>query len=163
MTGRLFAVGVGVASVVALAFGAIVPACYTAPQPVCGFRCGNSGTCPENYTCQMEQAKPGFGRCILNGESAATCDLFDAGPLDTFVQLDGMPDAELPDSFVQPDAPTDAEMIDAEMIDAPMVDAPMVDGPADASPDAAPMVDAGVDSAPADAPNDGVAADAAVD
>ncbi len=164
MTGRLLAVGVGVASVLALAFGAIVPGCYTVPEPVCGFACGPNGACPDDYTCM------GDSRCHLNGAPMMSCGMVDAAVDAPVVLFDGMPD-----SFVIPDALPDA-MVDAEMIDGAvdamtdagvdavpdaMVDAmadamtdAMLDAPPDAMVDAAPMIDAMVDAPMLDAPPD---------
>jgi hypothetical protein len=173
MTGRLFAVGVGVASIVALGGGAIISACYSPPQPVCGFVCGPAGLCPDDYTCQADS------RCHLNGAPMMACDMIDAGPSPEFVSLiDATEDA-------QPDALIDAELIDAEIPDAmddagadAMTDAGVdamddaaIDAQIDAMADAAIMIDAQmVDSAPSvdaiDAPPDpdaGAPADAGSD
>jgi hypothetical protein len=38
--------------------------CYDVPRPECGFRCGPSEACPEDYTCNGAD-----GRCHLNGSS----------------------------------------------------------------------------------------------
>jgi hypothetical protein len=119
---------------VALAFvGGLftLPACYDLPRPVCGFRCGALGECPEDYTCGDDS------RCHLNGSAPMVCGTPDAPDLDAAVDvIDGPPDDAI-------DAPPDAE-IDAA-IDA-AVDA-AIDAPADAA------LDAAID-APDDAPPD---------
>jgi len=162
MRARLIAIGLCMASLVALAVGAIVPACYSPPQPACGFVCGAGGACPADYTC----APLLDNRCHLNGMPMTSCDMIDAG----------MGLEVIHPEFVQfPDAP----VIDAPVIDGG-VDA-MADGAIDAAPtsdamvDAAPMIDAMVDAAPMvdamddaavmvdSAPVDAVAADATTD
>ena len=165
MRARLIAIGLGLASLVALVVGAIVPACYSPPQPVCGFVCSNTGACPADYTC----APTLDNRCHLNGMPITSCDMVDAG-----VGLE-----VINPEFVEfPDAP----MIDAPVIDVPIIDGMvdgMVDGMSDGAVDAAPMVDAMIDAAPMvdamddaapmvdamgdSAPDDAVAADAATD
>ena len=106
-----------------------LPACYDLPRPVCGFRCGALGECPEDYTCGDDS------RCHLNGSAPMVCGTPDAPDLDAAVDvIDGPPDT--PDDAI--DAPPDAE-IDAA-IDA-AVDAPAdadIDAPADAPDDAPP-------------------------
>ena len=54
MLGRSWAVWLGLA------------ACYSPPQPECGFVCGANGECPEDYTCASD------GICHLNGSSPST-------------------------------------------------------------------------------------------
>jgi hypothetical protein len=155
MTGRLLAVGVGVASVLALAFGAIVPACYTAPEPICGFVCGPGGACPDDYTCM------GDSRCHLNGAPMMSCGPVDAGVdahivdamPDGFVPADTMVDAEMIDAMVDAAPAIDAMVDAAPMIDA-MADAQMLDAPPDAMPDAAIVVDSAPDAPDASIPSD---------
>lgn len=74
----------------ALALGALLSlallGCYDVPRPACGFRCGPSGACPEDYTCD-----PSDGRCHLNGSPPSlVCGAADA-PADAAV--DGAGDA----------------------------------------------------------------------
>ncbi|HEY1555609.1 MAG TPA: hypothetical protein VGF94_12315 [Kofleriaceae bacterium] len=61
MTGRLARVAV---------FLALCPvlACYTPPEPNCGFVCGSGGACPDDYTCASDNV------CHRNGSPAdLTC------------------------------------------------------------------------------------------
>lgn len=76
----------------ALALGAppalALPGCYDVPRPPCGFRCGPSEACPEDYTCD-----PSDGRCHLNGSSPQlVCATVDAGVGEP---ADAAPDAPL--------------------------------------------------------------------
>ena len=57
-----------------------VAACYDAPKPSCGFRCGPSAACPADYTCASDN------HCHRNG---ASDDVMCAPP-------DAMPDAYSP-------------------------------------------------------------------
>jgi hypothetical protein len=60
--------------------------CYDVPKPECGFRCGPSGACPEDYTCS-----PSDGRCHLNGSpSSLVCG---AGEAPADAAVDGGGDA----------------------------------------------------------------------
>jgi plastocyanin len=98
------------------AIAAIIVACYDEPKPDCGFRCGPSGACPDDYTCGPDK------RCRLNGTSPSlACGTIDAGT----------------------DAPADAEGSDAEGLDGPR-DAPL-DAPPDTPLDA-PSIDAPPDA-----------------
>jgi hypothetical protein len=70
-------------ALVALAF----PSCYDIPRPECGFRCGPSGACPEDYTCNESD-----GRCHLDGSSPQlVCGTVDAAD----AAIDGSPDAPI--------------------------------------------------------------------
>ena len=72
-----------------------MPACYSPPQPACGFVCGTGGACPADYTCKADH------RCHLDG-TAGVCAV-DAGlvdaPADGTAPADAGPDA-------RPDAPS---------------------------------------------------------
>jgi hypothetical protein len=59
--------------------GTVVSGCYRVPQPECGFFCGPSATCPEDYACNATD-----GRCHRTDTSATmTCSSFiDAGVQD---------------------------------------------------------------------------------
>lgn len=62
-----------------LVLGALVslalPACYDVPKPLCGFRCGPSQACPEDYTCEVSD-----GRCHLIGApDSLVCGTTDGG------------------------------------------------------------------------------------
>lgn len=82
--------------------------CYDVPRPECGFRCGPSEACPEDYTCNVAD-----GRCHLNGSSPSlVCGTVDA------------PAADAPVADAPPDAGVDAAA------DAPVADAPVADAPA---------------------------------
>ncbi|HEY4242094.1 MAG TPA: hypothetical protein VGM88_19885 [Kofleriaceae bacterium] len=50
----------------------LVAACYTVPEPACGFRCGTNGECPDHYSCGA------MNICVL-----------DDAPADTTCGLDG--------------------------------------------------------------------------
>jgi hypothetical protein len=60
-------------------------ACYTPPEPACGFVCGPNGACPPDYTCAASDH-----RCHLDSAPATlTCDppppdaaVADAPPVD---------------------------------------------------------------------------------
>ena len=105
--------GIAIALLVVLS-GAIVAACYDVPTPDCGFLCGASGACPDDYTCAADH------HCHRVGAPAdLVCSTPDAAiPADA---IDAAVDAAS-------DRPHDG-MVDA-MVDAP-VDA-MVDAPVDA-------------------------------
>ncbi len=58
-------------------------ACYSTPQPDCGFVCGPSGECPADYQCGADK------RCHLNGTpSSLVCAVDAPPPLDAKVFLD---------------------------------------------------------------------------
>ena len=142
MRGRLIAIGFCVASLFALAVGTIVPACYSPPQPACGFVCGPGGACPENYTC----APTLDNRCHLDSLPMTSCEIVDAGVGVEGVPGDAPPDAP-PDVFEPIDAMPDG-MVDGPVVDGPVVDGPVVDGPLpDAAVDSAVTPDAMVDAA----------------
>ena len=114
--------GIAIALLVVLA-GAIATACYHLPTPACGFLCGPSGACPDNYTCA------GDHQCHRIGTpDSLVCGTPDAAMPDAVIDavpdavIDAMPDAvidAMPDAMIDamPDAAIDA-MPDA-MIDAP--------------------------------------------
>src|SRR5262245_48350018 len=61
--------------VLAATLGLIYAACYNPAEPVCGFRCGPSGACPDNYACASD------GVCHRNGTNPAQiCVTPDAPP-----------------------------------------------------------------------------------
>lgn len=65
-------VGLAIASVAGIS---LLPACYTVPQPTCGFQCGPAGACPANYTCSALDS-----RCHLDGSDPANvCLTIDGG------------------------------------------------------------------------------------
>lgn len=100
-------------------------ACYDAPRPDCGFRCGPDAACPADYTCSARD-----GRCHRDGAPEnLVCAPPDAAPGDAAPDADPMP---LPDAV--PDATPDA-VPDATPDAVP--DA-MPDAAPDAMPDAAP-------------------------
>jgi hypothetical protein len=57
-------------------------ACYSPPQPACGFACGPSGACPAGYYCARD------GRCHLDGTPESPPCAWDAAI------PEGLPDAE---------------------------------------------------------------------
>lgn len=158
MHGRLVAVGIGLASMLALGAGAVMQGCYSAPEPTCGFLCGANPPCPEDYQQLMIPSADGNGqvcRCVLPGTTAQMCFLVDAGGgLDQAPPIDGMVDG-LPDVSVEIDAAIDAPVVIDSMVDAVIPDS-MVD--AGVVPDA--MVDAEIPDAAIDA---FVMPDAAID
>ena len=155
MRGRLLAIGFGLGSMVALGLSSIVPACYSPPEPACGFTCGPNGACPDDYSCLS-------GRCVLAG---ASCGAVDASVLRD-VSIDTPVDAFSPDVGDTGSPIIDSPIEDAAIDAAPTPDA-MVDAmpDADAMVDAAPAADAMVDAAPTpDAMADAAALpDAAID
>jgi hypothetical protein len=77
-----------------LLFAALM-ACYSPPQPVCGFVCGSGGACPPDYHCGNDH------RCHLNGSPDSTmCAGPDAATPDAGVDsrcdIDAPPDAACP-------------------------------------------------------------------
>lgn len=66
-------------------------ACYSPTQPACGFRCGPSDQCPNDYVCASD------GWCHRNGTPDSTSCGFDAAP-DTAQPIDAAP----PDADVTP-------------------------------------------------------------
>ena len=73
-------------------FSLALPACYDVPKPSCGFRCGPSQACPEDYTCNAAD-----GRCHLIGApDSLVCGTTDGG-LDAASDApgDGASDAQL--------------------------------------------------------------------
>ena len=58
--------------------------CYDVPKPACGFRCGPSGACPEDYTCD-----PSDGRCHLNGAPPSLVCETGGAPADAAVDAAG--------------------------------------------------------------------------
>jgi hypothetical protein len=70
------ALALGASGVMGALLGLALPSCYDIPKPECGFRCGPSGACPEDYTCAPD------GRCHLNGSPASlVCGTPTDGPL----------------------------------------------------------------------------------
>lgn len=149
MRGRLVAVGIGFASLLAIGGGAVMQGCYSAPEPQCGFLCGSNPPCPEDYQSLMIPSADGSSmvcRCVLPGVTAQMCFLTDAGGIDQPIVVDtpmneGIPiiDGELPD--VSPDVTV---LIDVPEIPDAMIDAAVTP---DAEIDAAVMPDAAVDAA----------------
>ncbi|MBL0217004.1 MAG: Ig-like domain-containing protein [Myxococcales bacterium] len=77
MLGRIAYVGMALGLCLALVAGlSLAQGCYSVPQPVCGFFCGASGACPDDYTCMADN------RCHLNGAAATMCFSIDAGSID---------------------------------------------------------------------------------
>lgn len=65
--------------------------CYDVPKPTCGFQCGPSLACPDDYTCSA-------GRCILNGSPLdVSCPGTDAGFVGDMPQI---PDGNEPPRLV---------------------------------------------------------------
>ncbi len=129
MTGPLLA-RVGALLVLATGLG---PACYSPPQPRCGFRCGAGNACPPSYTCSTDD-----GVCHLDNTPLAESCSPDAGVVDA--------------PPILPDTP---EGSDGPFLDGPIdgpndgpIDGP-IDGPTDGPPDAPPDVpqDAAPDAA----------------
>ncbi len=78
MIRRIGYVGLTMALCLAMVGGlSLAPGCYNVPEPVCGFFCGASGACPDDYTCMADN------RCHLNGAAATMCSSSDAGPIDS--------------------------------------------------------------------------------
>lgn len=79
-----------------LAALATLAGCYDVPKPVCGFRCGPEGACPEDYTCDQSD-----GRCHLNSAPGTLV----CGTVDASIPLSDGPPEPLD---APPDAPPDA-------------------------------------------------------
>jgi hypothetical protein len=103
--------GIAIALLVVLA-GVIATACYHLPTPDCGFLCGPSGACPDNYTCARDHQchRIGTPDNLICGtpDAAMPDDARDAasdGPPDATIDaaIDAMPDAVI-DATI--DAPT---------------------------------------------------------
>ena len=113
VSGRFVAVGVAAALLVGAA-GAIVASCYDVPEPDCGFICGPSEACPNDYTCADDHychrvgALPGLVCAPPDAPRSVTDAAADAAA------LDAMPDAA---ADAMPDAAVDADLDAA--IDAP--------------------------------------------
>lgn len=48
-------------------------ACYSPPEPNCGFICGPGGACPDHYACNSN------GQCQRLGSPATACNTVDSG------------------------------------------------------------------------------------
>ncbi len=59
-------------------------ACYSPDKPACGFRCAQSGECPDDYVCAAD------GWCHLSGSPDSTVCVVDAAP-DTPQPIDAPP------------------------------------------------------------------------
>lgn len=77
--------GVARAAVIAAAAALALGACYTVPEPDCGFVCGAGGACPSDYTCTSDNV------CRRNGAAATTTCMVDAA-------VDAAPDAQFLDA-----------------------------------------------------------------
>lgn len=80
---------------------ALMAACYSPTQPACGFRCGPSDQCPDDYFCA------GDGWCHRSGTPDSMACAFDAAP-DTPQPIDAPPvDADVTPPHVFSIAPVD--------------------------------------------------------
>ena len=75
----------------------LMAACYSAPQPDCGFICGPSGECPADYQCASDN------RCHRRGTPASLVCAPDAAPPPPPRDADGI-------DTVGYDAPADADV-----------------------------------------------------
>lgn len=79
-------------------------ACYSPPQPDCGFSCRRNGECPDGYTCQSD------GVCHRNGSPATVICAADAR-IDSPQPIDAPPaDADMTPPMVFATMPMDGAM-----------------------------------------------------
>jgi hypothetical protein len=86
----------------------LMSACYSPPKPDCGFTCGRSGECPDDYSCAAD------GVCHRNGSPANLICMADAR-----VDAPQPIDAPRPDADVTPPA-VFATMPQDEDVDVPL-------------------------------------------
>jgi hypothetical protein len=88
--GRLFAVGCGL----------LFAGCFSLDEPICSYRCGDNGACPDHYSCMADgycHKEGTSGSCLYSDAAVMPDQSAEVTDLSTPPDLASAPDQSVPD------------------------------------------------------------------